>query len=582
MSKVNADRPKVNADRPKVNADRAKMNVERAGMRGRRWLVAWVAALSMWSGHATALVFAQASLTEHQQKVHDEIAAALEGVEKSLAEIRVKLSAGDGNVASAYNAAVRTFNMQSRRIGQLPAGHEKTKSLTARAEAVKADLDATAAAVRAGPSNSGASAPEAGAGSGSGAGANTGSSEGSTKLDYKQEADLKDARYYMNELRPRAEKIVEITSVAMDADSIRLALSHMEFVNGRMKNTVERLNRLPGGHPEVKALTEEFNKIREQMIAAHDRIKAAAPEADRQVAELGQQEAQDREMIDSWSGVLGNPQTLFDNRPDEAIATAGQLPQMQAELKQMLGRWEPRLAAKPNDASLQAMVRKLQWVDEQLTDLSDYAVQRGQALPGQIDQQIAQVQRLIDIAVTEKRPAYFGPTGGITQQLGYAESMLRMLEATNKPAHPAAVASIEAIRAKSREAQKSLSEEIIRNNKLPAELYSGPDVEALRESVIKTWNELHPGDQVLKVVFKTDGWSRTTRWDWSEGYKAFYKVDYDHIQPSLWYKKDDSYAVAVPVEIYKDYMKEGRIVIKPWDREADPSVIWIYKIENVK
>lgn len=559
----------------------ANVDSNRAGKRGRRWLVALTAAVSVWAGHATQTAFAQASLTEHQQKVHDEILTALEGIEKSLADIRAKLSSGDGNVSSAYNSAVRTFNMQSRRIGQLPAGHEKTKSLTARAEAVKADLDATAEAVRAGPSQSGSSASNGSSGSDKNPPAAS-SASGSTKLDYRQEADLKDARYYMNELRPRAEKVVEITSAAMDADAIRLAISHMEFVNGRMKNTVERLNRLPGNHPEVKALSEEFNKIREQMIAAHDRIQAAAPEADRQVAELGQQEATDREIIDSWSAVLGNPQALFDNRPDDAIATAGQLPQMQVELKNMLGRWEPRLAAKPNDPALQAMVRKLQWVDEQLTDLSDYAAARGQELPGQIDQQIAQVQRLIDIAVNEKRPAYFGPTGGITQQLGYAEAMLKMLEATNKPAHPAAVASVEAIRVKSHEAQKSLSEEIIRNNKMPAELYSGPDVEELRQAVIKMWNELHPGDQVLKVVFKTDGWRRTTRWDWSEGYKAFYKVDFDHIQPSLWYKKDDSYAVAVPVEIYKDYMKEGRIVIKPWDREADPSVIWIYKIENVK
>ena len=88
--------------------------------------------------------------------------------------------------------------------------------------------------------------------------------------------------------------------------------------------------------------------------------------------------------------------------------------------------------------------------------------------------------------------------------------------------------------------------------------------------------------QIVAVIFNTEGWSRTTRWDWSEANKGFYKVDYDHIQPKLFYKLNDTQAVSVPVEIYKDYMKEGRIAVKPWEMERDPSVTSIYLLDALK
>jgi hypothetical protein len=47
-------------------------------------LAALVAAVSVWSVHATQTALAQASLKEHQQKVRDEILPALECIEKSL------------------------------------------------------------------------------------------------------------------------------------------------------------------------------------------------------------------------------------------------------------------------------------------------------------------------------------------------------------------------------------------------------------------------------------------------------------------------------------------------------------------
>jgi len=84
------------------------------------------------------------------------------------------------------------------------------------------------------------------------------------------------------------------------------------------------------------------------------------------------------------------------------------------------------------------------------------------------------------------------------------------------------------------------------------------------------------------VIFNTQGWSRTTRWDWSKGSQGFNKVDYDYIQPKLFYKLDDTHAIEMPVDVYKDYMNDGRIVVKPWEVEKDQPVTRTYLLEKMK
>jgi len=521
-------------------------------------------------------------LSSHQQTMHDEIEAGLDAVSIALNEVRAKLNAGDASAAgSAYNTTVRNYNNHVRRIVQLPAGNAATVALKGKADALGATLKETAAALKAGP----AAQPGAQAGAPPGAkpvDALAQPAAPSGKLDYKQQQALKDARFYLNEVQPRAERIAQLTATKPDAEAIAEAMESMKFVQQRMGYAVERLNALPADNADVAAESKRYNDVLASLVTAQGVIEKAAPDADKAVAALGQQMTDDLAMVESWSTSLRNPQSLFDSHPDVAIAAVGQLPQMREAMADMLKRWTARANDKPKDTSAADMVRKLKYVDGQITELSSYTEGLSTSLPEQITTDLTAVDKLIETGVTERRPAYFAPDGGIAQQTAFAEQKVKMLKAINATAAITAEQSLTATRDKSLAAQKSLAQDIINGNKKPAERYKGADLEDLRQRVIADWKAKYPADEIVTVIFNTEGWSRTTRWDWSAANKGFGKVDYDYIQPKLFYKLNDTHALEMPVEVYKDYMKDSRIVVKPWDKDPEPSVVRTYLLTNLK
>jgi len=513
-----------------------------------------------------SVVQAEQALTAHQQQMHDEAKAGLDAVSLALTDTRAKLEAGDVSGGStAFNTAVRNYNIHIRNFGQLPGDNKSVVLLRQQAKTLGDTIKDTAAAVRAGQGKPREDKPvPAGA-----------------KLNFKEEQNLKDARFYLAEIEPRAKRIFELTSGTMDAEAIAEALNLMKFVHQRMGYVIQRVSALPAAHPQVAAEAEKYNTLLEKLVAAQAAIEKAAPDADKQMAALNKQLNDDIAMLDSWSSSLGNPQGMFDNRPEDAIAAVGQLPQMRDAMDQMLKRWTARATDKPNDKTAADTVSKLKFVDRKLTELTQYTAELGKSLPDQIDKDLVSVETLITTAVTERRPAYFGPTGGIAQQFAYASQRVTLLKAIDSSAAGASEKKIAATREKSLTAQKSLSQEIINGNKKPVERYAGPDVEDLRKQVIATWKEAHPDKEIVAVIFNTKGWSRTTRWDWSKASQGFNKIDYDHIQPRLFYKLDDTHAIEMPVDVYKDYMNDGRIVVKPWEVEVDPPVTRTYLLENM-
>ncbi|MBC8107312.1 MAG: hypothetical protein H7Z14_12030 [Anaerolineae bacterium] len=521
--------------------------------------------------------FAQAALSEHQQKMLDEVKAGLDTVEQGLADAQAKLDAGDVTGASnAYNTATRNYNNHVRRIGQLPTNNASVTEQRDRAQALGTKLKETGAALKSANAGRPAAkpapnesekkpAPPAGA-----------------RLDYRQEEKLKNIRFYLSEIDPRAARLFELTSGKLDAEAIAEAREQMAFVQQRMGYTIKALNDLPADNPDVAAASKQYNELLERLGGAQAAIDKAAPEADKQMAALGQQMNDDLSMVDSWSKSLGDPQSLFHNRPDDAIAAVGQLPQMREALASMQQRWAARATEKSNDQTAAEMVLKLKYVDGQVTELERYTKNLATELPQQIDTDLSKIQKLIDTAVTEKRPAYFGPDGGIAQQMKHIEQRTKMLRAIDPSAADKTDQSLAAAREKSAAAQKSLAQDIINANKKPAERYSGADKEDLRARVIAKWKDAHPDKEIVAVIFNTENWERTTRWDWSKISKTFSKVDYDRIQPKLFCKLDDTRAVMVPVEIEKDYMKGGQISVMPWEFVKDPPVTDIYLLENLK
>ena len=107
-------------------------------------------------------------------------------------------------------------------------------------------------------------------------------------------------------------------------------------------------------------------------------------------------------------------------------------------------------------------------------------------------------------------------------------------------------------------------------------------MEDLRTLAREAWVEQHPKDRILGIVFNTPGWSRVTRWQWSEGYKAWEKVDYSKIQPKIIVVHDERLAVVYPIDIYMDHMKYDRVHATPWEKENEPDLRTLVLLERVK
>ena len=402
------------------------------------------------------------------------------------------------------------------------------------------------------------------------------------KLDSRTQQTLKDAAFYLNEIESRDARLSTLLAGTIDADAIAESKNLIAFLTQRLEYAGTRLKALPAEHPDVAPEVKRFDDYQQKLAAAQKAIDAAAPEAAKQTAALGQQMTDDLAMVESWSETLRDPRTLFHNQPKDAVVAIGQLPQIRAALAEMLTRWTERAKAKPNDRPTADMVGRLSYVEERVVALDTYTKEQAKSLPGEITKELAEVDGMIQQASTERRPLWFAPDSGIASRMSRVEDRVAILRAIDPTAADAAGKALEATRAKAKDAKQSLAADIIKGNTKPEERYKGADVEDLRAQVIATFKESYPDAQIIAVIFNTPGWTRTTRWDWSEAKKAFYKVDYDQIQPKVFCKLNDTQAVEVPVEIYKDYMKEGRLAVKPWDLEKEPSVTGIYLLDVFK
>ena len=73
-----------------------------------------------------------------------------------------------------------------------------------------------------------------------------------------------------------------------------------------------------------------------------------------------------------------------------------------------------------------------------------------------------------------------------------------------------------------------------------------------------------------------------TRWPWSEGYRAWQKVDYSKIQPKIIVAHDARLAAIYPIDIYQDHMKNNRVHATPWQKEENPDLRMLVLLERIR
>ncbi|MEM1212566.1 MAG: hypothetical protein AAGI68_09745 [Planctomycetota bacterium] len=188
-------------------------------------------------------------------------------------------------------------------------------------------------------------------------------------------------------------------------------------------------------------------------------------------------------------------------------------------------------------------------------------------IPAAIAEDLANVRKFAQQGVDKKAPAFFGPNGGVQQQLGFARDRANLLAALDPAAGKTQVDRVNQAEADVKKLAASLRDQIIQSNTLPADAFGEPDRDAVIAAAVARLQEQHPGIEVLAVRIPMPKWKRTTEWRLQN--TTWYKYDSSRVQPQVVVKHSDTLAAIRPVNVYKRHLEGDRLNAVMFDGKDD-------------
>jgi hypothetical protein len=331
-------------------------------------------------------------------------------------------------LGSAKDAAAQV----KARLEKLPAAEAEVKALQAQFDAAMADINALEMRLT---SQAPAATPAAPAtprtpGGGPPARGTSPPPAGGVKLDYRQEAALKDAQFFLREVEGHANAAAEAAKQvekatdkqALDHRLIAGAMGNISTAEGRVANINTRLASLPAEGAGVAELAAAV-KTQEESLRASAAVltpvhgmfvkaldPANYPEFDADLRRLGE-----------LAQMYGNPQLLQSDMPRAAVVVK-EAPAAAEEAARTSKKYALLMAQK-TDAGVR-IGSAAQYFEKQLGAFAAAAAQTREGLPKAIDDDLARVDQLVKQAVDEKKPAFF--SGGIPSAMERGKEKLTL------------------------------------------------------------------------------------------------------------------------------------------------------------
>lgn len=407
------------------------------------------------------------------------------------------------------------------------------------------------------------------------------------KLDYRQTQALKDATYYLDqtdgilqqiEERSKDWKVGDSKVPITDVDNL---ISNSERITQYMKNAKDRFANLPN-HPSVNAEIDRFNAVLARLNASNKKLADVKAGLMGVVNKGGGEEYKnDFARLQEINQMYANPEMIY-NQPEETIEIIKQLPNVKAERARIAEKYADLLNQPTGDA--ERMKGVLSYFDDVMKRFTQRADQFANESPAAIKQELDFAAQQAETAVANKTPAYFGPEGGITQRLGFAKTRIDVLTALRPDSNEAksALAAYEATKAKVADTGKTLEADMLAANRIPTERYSGSDKDQLIAIIKDKWQAEGNGAEPMQIGMNSAGWKRDTRWEWSSGDKAWYKIDKSKTQGFVVCKHNDEIAAIWYVNLVKDHLAEDRITAYFFnDPKSPPELNYSVLMKNV-
>ncbi len=407
------------------------------------------------------------------------------------------------------------------------------------------------------------------------------------KLDYKQRQALKDAEYYLDEADGVTQAIAAEVAKMTVGDStvpmrmVQTCLNSRDEVVKKVGYANDRFKQLPMDNPDVVEQASRIKAIKESLVASEAKLLQVQAGLNKVIDQGGTSAFEaDLERLKEMQTRFGNDQ-VFETQPDVAAELVVLMAPLKAEQATIRQKYADLLNQRtPASQEMQGVLNNF---DAVFGRFETAANRYQQDAPQRITQNIAEALADGKKAADGQMPAWFKPTGGVAQKLGWAESTLKILRGLDPQgtATLAAEKQLAAARAEVSQMQESLIQGIIEANRPPADQYNGPDKADLLERVKIKWASANVAGEVLMAGINSDGWQRKTSWEWNTS--SWYKRDTSWIQGFVVVKAADEIAHVHYIDITKDHMKQDKLFDSHYeDPAAEPEPAHRVLLKNLR
>ena len=439
-------------------------------------------------------------------------------------------------------------------------------TLTAAAQGLRARLTGGAAPSAAAPASpvSSATTTPVNRPAAAGAGASA-----TPRLDYRQQEELKNARFYLREVEGKVaalEQLVAQVKPVSDVTTLDFRLlqrgmntvaearQRAGLVGPRLANLPATADGVAEAGAELKTLLTRLDTAEQALQPLHARLAALVDPKSHPT--LAADTARIRELAAMFSDPL-----LFQSHRPHAAARVRELASAQAEHKRVLEAYAA-LLRQTTAESTALTAASAHFGDRVGLFTAEMNTQRA-SLPGSIDADFQKIDRMVQEAVSNQKPAFF--TDGIPFELGLLEEKLDLLDAL-EPARTAAN-RMKAVQGLVKKQQVALREAIIAANELPRDEFQGGERDEIVKLATEAWRKLEPGATVIAVRIPSSAWRRDTRWRNQTG--DWYKIDRSFVQAQVIVRHSDTLPVIRPVDLGKNHLEGDRITAAPMDALKD-------------
>lgn len=408
------------------------------------------------------------------------------------------------------------------------------------------------------------------------------------RLNYQQEKLLKDAVSYLDEAENYITQLegrikdLKVGDSSVPIENIKSYLNYSKTSAERLEYAKNRFDQLPADNADVKPELARLAPLTESLAKVDTKLKeleAGLMKIVQQGEGAGFQADFDR--LREITQMYADPQ-LIQRRPDAAIEVIKQMGAVKAERQRIAEKYADLL--KQNTNHSEQMQGTLRYFDDTFGQFERATQAYAASAPAEIDANIAQAVQMGKMATENQTPAFFGPQGGVTEQLNYAQKRLDVFSAIAPDSAPVKQSAdkLAAARTEVDQMQAALLEQIVQNNQPPAENYTGSDKGELIEIVKTKWAESGVTAEVLKVGINSDNWQRDVYWTW-DGTDTWNKTDKSRIQGFVIVKFNDTLAATYHINLVKDHLSSDRTDAYFFDDpKAEPIVLRKFPLSKLQ